>query len=297
MAGDESVLGRLRRRRLALTIVALAVMMVLAGCVPDKAPSRGLVVGAGPESQAMLLADIYAAALRSYGAVVRVESASDPMTKLDSGAFDVLPNFTGTVLQTFAPGASVRSDQQVYRAMVAALPEGITAGDYATAAENKPALVVAPATAKAWGGTDLSLLPAHCDGLVVGAVAGVRTPVAVGRCHLSDGTDNYEFPDKATMFAALRAGQITAGWTTTTDPGVPDDLVVLTDGTPALIQAENVVPLYRRNELTDRQLLAINEIAGVLDTAALVDMRRQLRRGADAAAVANAWLAEHPLGR
>jgi len=78
----------------------------------------------------------------------------------------------------------------------------------------------------------------------------------------------------------------------------PDrDLVVLTDGKQALVQAENVVPLYRRNELTDRQLLAVNEVAGVLDTAALVEMRRQVTAGADPQAVADGWLGEHPLGR
>jgi len=99
------------------------------------------------------------------------------------------------------------------------------------------------------------------------------------------------------MFAAIRTGQLTAGWTTSADPGIPGDLDALADGKPALIRAENVVPLYRRNALSDRQLLAINEVAGVLDTAALVEMRRQVRTGADPQAVADGWLAEHPLGR
>jgi glycine betaine/choline ABC-type transport system substrate-binding protein len=99
------------------------------------------------------------------------------------------------------------------------------------------------------------------------------------------------------MFAALRAGQLTAGWTTTADPALPGDLVPLADGKPALIQAQNVVPLYRRNVLSDRQVLAINEVAGVLDTAALAEMRRQVAEGADPQAVAGGWLVEHPLGR
>ncbi|GAQ34174.1 substrate-binding protein of ABC-type glycine betaine transport system [Mycobacterium pseudoshottsii JCM 15466] len=72
---------------------------------------------------------------------------------------------------------------------------------------------------------------------------------------------------------------------------------MLTDGKPALIRAENVVPLYRRNALNERQLLAVNEVGGVLDTAALVDMRRQVAGGADPQAVAAGWLGEHPLGR
>ena len=91
--------------------------------------------------------------------------------------------------------------------------------------------------------------------------------------------------------------RLTLAWTTTADPDVPADLVVLADGKPALVQAENVVPLYRRNELTDRQLLAINEVAGVLDTAALVEMRRQVADGADRSGRwPTRWLAEHPLG-
>jgi hypothetical protein len=57
------------------------------------------------------------------------------------------------------------------------------------------------------------------------------------------------------------------------------------------------VPLYRRNALTDRQLLAINEVAGVLDTGALAEMRRHVAGGADPQVVAGGWLGEHPLGR
>jgi hypothetical protein len=38
-------------------------------------------------------------------------------------------------------------------------------------------------------------------------------------------------------------------------------------------------------------------VAGVLDTAALADMRRQVAKGAGPQAVADRWLAEHPLGR
>ena len=300
MVSEERSLGlrrRQRRRRSREILAAVVVIVMMAGCAVDRISERVLVVGSESDSLAVLLADIYATALRSSGAQVRVEPASDPLAKLDSGAFDVVPSFTGSVLRALVPGASVRSDVSVYQAMLGALPEGIAAGDYATAAEDKPALVLTQTTAQAWGSTDLSAIPVHCRGLVVGAVAGVSTPTAVGRCQLPQSPKSDEFPDQATLLAAVRSGQITAGWTTTTDPGIPADVVVLVDRVPALVQAENVVPLYRRHELTDRQLLAINEIAGVLDTAALIDMRRQLGRGADARVVTQSWLAEHPLGR
>lgn len=284
-----------------LAVPLLAATLIVAGCGADAGDHGArpeLVVGSGKDSESTLLAGVYVAALRSYGFAARAETADDPMARLDSGAFTVVPALTGRKLQSLQPGAVAMSDADVYRAMVAALPEGVAAGDYATAAEDKPVLLVTGSTAKAWGGSDvsadLSTLPKHCAGLVVGTVTGRQGPSSVGTCRLPA---SREFPDEATMFAALRAGQLTAGWTTTADPGLPADLVALADGKPALIRAENVVPLYRRNALSDRQLLAINEVAGVLDTAALVDMRRQVAGGADPQAVAGGWLAEHPLGR
>lgn len=282
-------------RRLAALL--LAALLTAAGCASETAGHNAapeVVVGSAPDAGSMLLAAIYLAALHSYGFGARAGTAVDPMAKLDSGEFTVVPVFTGRTLQILEPGASALSDVQVYRAMVSALPEGVAAGDYATSADDKPVLVVTGSTAGAWGGDDLNALPKHCDGLVVGVVAGFPAPSAVGSCRLPDA---HEFPSQTELFAALRAAQLTAAWTTSADPGIPGDLVALADGKPALIQAENVVPLYRRNALTDRQLLAINEVAGVLDTSALADMRRQVAGGSDPQAVAGGWLADHALGR
>jgi len=281
-----------------LAALLLAALLVVGGCAGDDHRVAPLLVGSRPDSESALLAALYVAALRSYGFAADARTDADPMAQLDSGAFTVVPAFTGRTLQALQPAASVLSDKQVYRAMVAALPEGIAAGDYTTAAEDKPVVLVTGATARAWGGSDagadLSALPEHCAGLVLGGVSGRRTPPSVGSCKLPA---PREFPDDATLFAALRGARLTAAWATTADPGIPPDLAVLADGKPALIRAENVVPLYRRNALSERQLLAVNEVAGVLDTAALAGMRRQVAGGADPQAVAGGWLAEHPLGR
>lgn len=102
-------------------------------------------------------------------------------------------------------------------------------------------------------------------------------------------------PSAAAMFAAVRTRQFSAAWTTTAAPGIPPELLMLSDRT-SLIRAENLVPLYRRNELNESQVLALNEVAGVLDTAALAQMRAEVVDGADPHRVADAFLAEHPLG-
>jgi glycine betaine/choline ABC-type transport system substrate-binding protein len=266
----------------------------LAGCGDAHTP-RALVLGAGTDPDSTVLAELYAAALRYYGSRALVEHSPHPFAQLDTAQVNVVPGLTGDVLQRFAPGTNnVLDDKNVYRAMVAALPEGVAAGDFATAAEDKPAVAVTRHTAQAWGDRQLTTLIAHCGRLTMGSVAGTLHPVEVGGCKLP-GT--HEFTSDAALFAALRAGQIDAAWTSTADPGIPDDVVVLADRRPPLVQAENVVPLYRRHELSEQEVLAINEVAGEFDTTALADMRRQVAQGADSWQVAEDWIAAHPLGR
>jgi glycine betaine/choline ABC-type transport system substrate-binding protein len=271
----------------------LVTVLVAAACGGRPGP-RELVVGSGPDTESVVLAQLYAGALRSFGAPAHVESAGDPLTKLDAGAYEVVPGFTGRLLQTFVPDATAVSGEQVYRAMVAALPEGVAAGDYTPAAQDTPTAAVTEATAAAWGGRELTALVRHCEQLVPGKVTGAGPPHRLGGCLVPQAR---EFASDAALFDALRAGGINAAWTTTADPGVPPDVVVLADRQPPLLPAENVVPLYRRNELSEREVLALNEVAGEFDTAALADMRRQVLAGGNPQQVADGWLAAHPLGR
>lgn len=273
-------------RRLAVALIAL----VIVGCSSAHAPPT-VTLGAQPDAESVLTAHLYAAALRYYGTATRVQPAPDPLTELDSGEVTVVPGFTGQLLERFQTGATARADEQVYRDLLSSLPEGIAAGDYTISAQDKPALAVTEETAEAWGGQDLSAMIRNCADVRPGAVDGAQNPSVIGGCRLPQAS---EFADEASLFDALQAGQVNAAWTTTADPGIPSELVVLADGT-ALIRAQNLVPLYRRNELNEAQVLALNEVAGVLDTAGLAQMRAQVADGADPAQLADAWLSENPL--
>ncbi|BDX30848.1 ABC transporter substrate-binding protein [Mycobacterium antarcticum] len=273
-------------------VAMLLAVLLLAGC-GGPPPASSVAVGAGPDAAGTLLAHLYAAALRSYGSAAHVEPSPDPLADLDTGDVEVVPGFTGRLLVRFDPGATARAPEQVYRSMISALPEGIGAGDYAQSAEDKPALAVTDATAAKWDSRDVAALVSHCPGLKVGKVVGERSPSTVATCRLPAAV---EFPDAAALVAALRSGRIDAAWTSTVVPSTPDDVVVLGDRTSS-IRAENVVPLYRRNELKERQVLALNEIAGELDTGSLADMLGKVATGTDPGAVAEEWLAAHPLGK
>lgn len=275
--------------RLLLAFVA----MLAVGCGAP-GPGPALAVGASSDPMNTLLANVYAAGLRYYGTAAEVAVSEDPLAALDAGKVSVTTGFTGRLLQRFNPGSTARSAEQVYRAMVGSLPEGVAAGDYAVAAEDKAALAVTEATSKAWGSRDLSALVQRCGQVTVGAPTGASPPGQVGECVLRA---PREFGTPAMLFDALKAGVVTAAWTTTAQTGMPGGVVVLVDRKPALIPAQNVVALYRRNELGQMQLRAVNELAGVLDTASLVAMMDRVKSGADPRAVAEEWLADNPLGR
>ncbi|GAB7068944.1 hypothetical protein H7J06_11890 [Mycobacterium hodleri] len=272
-------------------LAALLVVLVVAGC-GGSTPEKSLAVGAGSDAPTTLLAHLYAAALRSYGSAAHVERGADPLAELDTGAVEVVPGLTGRLLTRFDPDATARAPEQVYRSMISALPEGIGAGDYTQSAEDKPALVVTEATAQKWGARDVATVVRHCPGLTVGKVPGDPAPAVIATCRPPAAT---EFPTAAALVAALRSSRVTAAWTSTAVPETPDDVVVLSDKT-SVIRAENVVPLYRRNELDERQVLALNEIAGELDTGSLADMLGKVASGSDPGAVADDWLSAHPLG-
>lgn len=273
-------------RRLLITLCAV----LLTACGGPQAGPQ-LTIGSARDDVSLVTAHLYAAALRHYGTGTRVEPTADPLSALDAGDVAVVPGLTGRLLPRFDPDATARADEQVYRDMVSALPEGVAAGDYTTAAEDKPALAVTEATAAELGGRDLSAVARRCGELTLGRVRGARTPAAIGTCRLPAVRD---FGDTATLFAAVEAGGVDGAWTSTAALDAPRELVVLSDST-SLVRAENVVPLYRRNTLGEAQVLALNEVAGVLDTAALADMRARVAGGADPAAVADEWLAAHPL--
>ena len=175
-------------RRVGPGLIAGLLVLLLAACGGQRGTtSTSMVVGAGSDPQSELLANLYAAALGSYGTPAHVDRMPDPLIGLDSGKATVVPGFTGRLLQTFSPGAAGRSDEQVYRAMVGSLPEGVSAGDYTTAAEDKPAVAVTAATARAWGGRDLPALVKHCGQVKPGAAgtggaagAGVMTTTGAG---------------------------------------------------------------------------------------------------------------------
>ena len=97
-----------------------------------------------------MLADIYAEALQGAGAKVstklNIGSREKYIPALKDGSIDLIPEYSGVLLQYFDKGAAATSPTAVYAALQKAVPAGLTVLDQSTA-QDGDAIVVTSATA------------------------------------------------------------------------------------------------------------------------------------------------------
>lgn len=272
----------------------LVAASVLAGCSENGGPAPYLTVVTTNDPQYRVLAFIYAAVVKATGIDTKVRESADPIAELDTGIASVAPGFTARVLRQFAPQQPPSGDEETtYKSMIAALPAGVAAADYGTA-EDRAALAVPSAATSASAKPTLAGLARHCDELArAGQVGPGTVPAArIGSC--PTGTPR-QFPDTAALFGALRHGDVAVAWTSTADPALPAAGVTVVDDEKSWLPANNVVPLYRRNELSEPQVLSLNKVAGELTTGDLAAMTREVSAGGDPQRVVDTWLNDHQI--
>jgi glycine betaine/choline ABC-type transport system substrate-binding protein len=98
----------------------------------------------------VILANIYAQALQAQGATVSTQlnigSREAYMPGLQDGSIDLIPEYSGVLLQYFDKQATAVSSDDVFAALPAALPQGLVVLDQSEA-EDKDAIVVTKETA------------------------------------------------------------------------------------------------------------------------------------------------------
>jgi len=301
--------GRGRRGLTALCLCVSAAIAV-AGCTtsrPRSSPdaARGIVVGSFNFPESMLLADIYAGALRAGGFRSSVEAEAGPREIIDpalaGGIVDIVPEYTGSALLFFGVGsvpAGSREEQSHQALADVLLARGLIALTPAPG-EDSNAIVVTEQTASRYGLHSLSDLGAVAGRLVFGG-----PPECPERPLCLLGLENVyglRFRDFVPLDSggpltvqALLAGEVDVGLVFTTDPAITaEHLVVLADDR-RLQPAENVIPVVRR-AIAARYGPAlenlIDRVSARLDTDVLRKLNRQVASGEDPSAVAARWLA------
>lgn len=121
------------------------------GTTGSKASGVTLTVGSANFPENVVLADIYAQALQAQGATIRTKlnigSREKYYPALKSGAIDLFPEYSGTILVYLDKNTTASSPADVYTALGKALPSNLIELDMADA-QDSDAVVVTAATAK-----------------------------------------------------------------------------------------------------------------------------------------------------
>ncbi|MCW2836676.1 MAG: hypothetical protein JWQ15_790, partial [Marmoricola sp.] len=113
-----------------------------------------LTVGSANFPENVILANIYAEALKAQGASIQTKlnigSREKYYPALEKGSLDLFPEYTGTILTYIDKNATATSPADVYAALTKALPANLVALDQADA-QDSDAVVVTKATAAKYG--------------------------------------------------------------------------------------------------------------------------------------------------
>ncbi|MEV6432052.1 glycine betaine ABC transporter substrate-binding protein [Nocardia sp. NPDC051463] len=307
------------RRVLARGLVVAALTLAVSCGNDDQGPT--IVVGAGNSMESNLLAQIYSGALSRTGVSTSVAphlgNRTDYFAALDAGTVAVLGEHTGELLTFLDANSKARKpvaatevaadgvnrqvpEPSVPDAVNRSLPEGLAVSDPADGTDMRPRMLLTEAAATRDRVRSIGDLTARCAELEVG-VAPVpevlRAPTATLRVSGCGFAGTKLFPDAAALRKALLDGEVQAGilgGPLALAPGATNGLTVLSDDDYAF-RAENVLAVYRKGDLGDRQIRKLNYVAGELTTEDLVDMIGRIRDGAVPAEVARDWLDAHAL--
>jgi osmoprotectant transport system substrate-binding protein len=300
------------RRTLAglATVVTAALALTACGGSSDPlagnnatgnpAPADTIIVGSANFAESRLLAEIYAQALTAKGVKVEkklgIGSRETYFPGIQDGSIDLVPEYTGVLLQYINKSATATSADEVYTELKKALPQTLTVLDKA-AAEDKDAVVISKDTAAKYNAKSISDLTAHAGEIVFGGPPEFQQrPDGIPGLKERYGLNFKEYkslePGPITT-KALIDGDIQAADIFTTDAAIEANGFVVLDDPKNNFAAQNVVPVINAKKASDVVKTTLNAISAKLDTKALLDLNGKLAAPdkPDASKVAQDWLA------
>jgi osmoprotectant transport system substrate-binding protein len=301
-----------KRKYLVGAVAALAVV-VLAACSSSGKSTGGastvassstvnagsVTIGSANFQENVLLADIYAAALKAKGVTVKTDlnigSRQVYIPALQDGSIDLIPEYSGVLLQYFNKTATQVSSDDVLAALKTALPPTLTVLDQSSA-QDKDAIVVSQATATKYNLKTIADLAPVAGQLTLGAAPEFQTvadgiPALKSIYGVTFGTFKPLDAGGPLTINALKNGQIDAGDIFSTDPSVTADNFVVLDDPKNEFAAQNVLPLITKSKVTPTISAALNALSAKLDTTTLTTLvAKVITDKQDPTTVASDWL-------
>jgi osmoprotectant transport system substrate-binding protein len=265
----------------------------------SKAPADSIVVGSANFQENVILADIYAEALKAKGVKVstklNIGSREAYLPGLQDGSIDLIPDYSGNLLLFLDKNATAISADEIATALKTAVPSSLTVLDKA-AAEDKDAIVVSKDTASKYKLTSIADLAKVAGKLTFGGPPEMKTrsygvPGFKKNYGVVFGT--YKTLDAGGPLSenALKNGQVDAADIFTTDPLIKKNGWVALEDPKNNFIAQNVLPLVNKAKATATVTGALNAVSAVLTTQDLIDLRTKVEVDKqDPVAVAKEWL-------
>jgi osmoprotectant transport system substrate-binding protein len=276
-----------------------------AGGGGSSAPADTIVVGSANFQENVVLANIYAGALKAKGVKVttklNIGSRETYVPALKDGSIDLIPEYSGVLLQYFDKGATAVSETDVYAALQKATPQPLTVLQQ-SAAEDKDAIVVTKETAAKYNLKSIADLASVAGKLTLGAPPEFQTRTdGIPGLQKTYGVKfkTYKKLDAGGPLTenALKNGQIDAGDIFTTDPLIAKNGWVVLEDPKNLYTAQNVLPLINSKKASANVKSVLEAVSAKLTTDDLVKLNEQVsleKQNADT--VAQKWLADAGLG-
>lgn len=268
------------------------------------APSDTIRIASADFSESRLLAEIYAQALEKGG--VGVERDFDIGARevyflgMTDGSYDLVPEYTGVLLQHINKDATETAPDAVYDALKAQVPAPLTVLERSSA-EDKDAVVVTAETAQQYGRSLAEYGPA-CGQLVFGGPPEFQTrPDGLPGIAETYGCTFKEFraldAGGPITVAALADGTVQAANLFTTDPTIAERGFVVLEDPQNNFAAQNVVPLINSAKATPQVAAALNAVSAKLTTEGLIELNSQLNAPdkPEVDTVAKGWLTANGL--
>jgi osmoprotectant transport system substrate-binding protein len=254
--------------------------------------------------EARVMAEIYAQVLESNGVTVErnfgIGSREVYFPGLRDGSIDLVPDYTGVLLQHINADATETAPDAVYDALKTQVPAPLTVLERSSA-ENKDAVVVTAETAQRYGRSLADYGPV-CGELVFGGPSEFQQrPDGLPGLQDAYGCTFKEFRALDTggplTVAALEDGTVQAADLFTTDPTIADRGWVALEDPKNNFAAQNVVPLVVASKASPEVKEALNAVSAKLTTEGLIELNRQLNAPdkPEVDTVAEGWLAENGL--
>lgn len=270
---------------------------------------KSIIVGSADFPESKIVGDIYARALEANGfTVVRqfgIGSRETYIPALRDHSIDLIPEYTGNLLQYFDPKSTVTKPDEVELALYRALP-----GDLAilapAPASDTDTVTVTKALAKKWNLTSIGDLAAHSADVKFGAPSEFLNraqglPGLKAKYGLDIKADNFVAISDGGGPATVRAlvdGTVTAANIFSTSPAIPkNDMVVLTDPKNNFL-AGNVVPLANAQKMSEALKKTLDAVSAKLTTSDLVALNTAVsgNSGVDPEEAARDWLQDKGIG-